>query len=78
MADLDSEGHTTHAELVEFLEAELEADFSCPLTLVRSYPIRLFISQIDCALIDSLHRQHHLTRPAPHVADSRLPRVPVM
>lgn len=32
---------TSNAELIELLEAELEADYCCPLTLVRSCFIRL-------------------------------------
>lgn len=32
-----------HAELIDFLLAELEADYSCPLTLVRSCFSRLYM-----------------------------------
>lgn len=36
VAEQEPEALTSNAELIELLEAELEADFCCPLTLVCS------------------------------------------
>ena len=36
VAEQEPQALTSNAELIELLEAELEADFCCPLTLVRS------------------------------------------
>lgn len=58
--ELEPEGNTTNAELVELLEAELDADYCCPLTLVCSY--FSFVVQTKTACIDSILRSSwHLT-----------------
>lgn len=42
MAEQEPEALTSNTELVELLEAELEADYCCPLTLVCSLLSRLY------------------------------------
>ena len=42
MVEQEPQALTSNAELIELLEAELEADFCCPLTLVCSRFSKLY------------------------------------